>query len=419
MHQSPAAIAGDCYTPNRLLSVAQAQTQILHCTQPLTAVERTALRASLGRVLAHDVMVRMDVPSQRNSAMDGYAFRHIDTDVHAQLSVVDSVFAGHPSNRQLDIGQCVRIMTGAMLPDDADTVVMQEHVSREGDSITLQKLPKPGANVRHPGEDLRKGAVLLPAGRVINAADLGVLASQGIAEINVLRRPRVAFFSTGDELRSLGETLRDGDLYDSNRYTLYGLLAKLPVDMIDMGTIPDQPLAIRQAFADAAQLADVVITSGGASVGDADYVASILQAMGQVHFWKLAIKPGKPLAFGQLTERCLFFGLPGNPVAVMVTFLVFVRAALLRLRGQTVTDLPVYSAITRTPLKKAAGRQDYQRGICRVNAQGQWHVSSSGAQGSHILSSMSTANCLIVLPPDTTQVEVGECVNIIPFDTIL
>lgn len=406
-------------TGPHMLSVEEAQACILQAISPVSTCERVSLRQGLGRILATPVMARLDVPSHRNSAMDGYAFRHIDTDIHKAFHVAGVSMAGHPFHGTLDIGQCVRIMTGAVVPADADTVVMQEHVSREGDIITLQRIPPPGANVRHPGEDLCAGDVVLPAGRKLNAADLGLLASQGISEVDVLRHPRIAFFSTGDELKGIGESLQPGDVYDSNRYTLFGMLGKLDVDILDLGVIPDRQEAVGQAFAQASQLADVVITSGGVSVGDADYVTDTLRKTGTVEFWKIAVKPGKPLAFGKLNDRCLFFGLPGNPVSVMATFLLFARPAILKLRGEGVTKLPEYRAVCDTPLQKAPGRKDYQRGVCHLDEEGQWHVHSTGMQGSHILRSMSAANCFIVLPLLAGDVKAGEAVNIIPFHELL
>lgn len=402
-----------------MLSVEEAQACILQAISPVSTHERVSLRQGLGRVLATPVLARLDVPSHRNSAMDGYAFRHIDTDIHKAFHVAGVSLAGHPFLDTLDVGQCIRIMTGAVVPADADTVIMQEHVSRDGDIITLQRIPVPGANVRHPGEDLRAGEMVLPAGRKLNAADLGLLASQGISEINVLRQPRIAFFSTGDELKGIGETLQPGDVYDSNRYTLFGMLSKLDVDILDLGVIPDQQVAVEQAFAQASQLADVVITSGGVSVGDADYVTDTLRKSGTVDFWKIAVKPGKPLAFGKLNGRCLFLGLPGNPVSVMATFLLFARPAILKLRGESFTALPEYPAICDTPISKTPGRKDYQRGIYRMDGQGQWHVSTTGGQGSHILRSMSAANCFIVLPRLSGDLEAGAQVMVIPFTDLL
>lgn len=402
-----------------MLNVEEAQACILQAISPVSTRECVSLRQGFGRILATPVVARLDVPSHRNSAMDGYAFRHIDTDIYKVFHVAGISMAGHPFHGTLDVGQCIRIMTGAVVPADADTVVMQEHVSCEGDSIILQRIPQPGANVRHPGEDLCVGDTVLPAGRKLNAADLGLLASLGISEVDVLRRPRIAFFSTGDELKGIGESLQPGDVYDSNRYTLFGMLSKLDVGILDLGVIPDRQEAVEQAFAQASQLADVVITSGGVSVGDADYVTDTLRKTGKVDFWKIAVKPGKPLAFGKLNDRCLFFGLPGNPVSVMATFLLFARPAILKLRGEGVTKLPEYRAVCDTPLQKAPGRKDYQRGVCHLDEEGQWHVHSTGMQGSHILRSMSAANCFIVLPLLAGDVKAGETVNIIPFHELL
>lgn len=413
---------GSGSTEQRMLEVEKAQSCILQSIEPLVSTERVAIRQGLGRILASDVLASINIPTYRNSAMDGYTFCHTDIDGRNDkptLEIAGTSFAGHPFTGILEAHQCVRIMTGAVVPAGADTVVMQEHVSCENRQITLHRIPKPGANVRHPGEDLRAGTNILPAGRRLNAADLGLLASQGIGEVDVLRRPRVAFFSTGDELKSIGETLQAGDVYDSNRYTLYGMLHKLDVELLDMGVIPDQPQAVEQALRQASQLADVVLTSGGVSVGDADYVTDTLRKTGSVDFWKIAVKPGKPLAFGKLNQGCLFFGLPGNPVSVMVTFLLFARPAIMKLCGETSMALPEYPAICDAPIYKSPGRKEYQRGICHLDEQGQWRVSTTGGQGSHILSSMSLANCFIVLPLLNGGTEVGAQVNIIPFNDLL
>ncbi|MDD5394457.1 MAG: molybdopterin molybdotransferase MoeA [Thiothrix sp.] len=401
-----------------MLSLEQAQVRILDSIPVLQATERASLWQAQGRILAQTVTAPLDVPPHRNSAMDGYALRHADLASNQPLRVVGSSFAGHPFAGAVQAGECIRIMTGATVPEGADTVVMQEHVQRDGEHIQLSTLPKAGANVRHPGEDMRVGDTVLEAGRKLNAADLGLLASLGIGEVDVLRRPRVAFCSTGDELKSIGETLQPGDIYDSNRYTLYGLLQKLDVEIIDLGMIRDTPEAVEHAFQQASQSADVLITSGGVSVGEADHVAQTLQRLGQVNFWKIAVKPGKPLAFGTLGD-CFFFGLPGNPVAVMATFLLLVRPAILKMRGESVPLVPEYSAICDSKLKKAPGRKDYQRGICQRDTNGQWRVASTGGQGSHILRSMSQANCFIALPLEWGDVEAGTAVTIVPFEGLL
>jgi molybdopterin molybdotransferase len=262
------------------------------------------------------------------------------------------------------------------------------------------------------------GDQVLSRNRKLNAADLGLLASLGMSEVDVLRRPRVAFCSTGDELRAIGEPLAAGDIYDSNRYTLRGMLQQLDVDILDLGVVRDTPKAVEQAFSSAAQQADVLITSGGVSVGDADYVTATLEKLGEVSFWKMAMKPGKPLAHGRLGD-CLFFGLPGNPVSVMATFLLFVRPAILTLRGEPLATLPEYNATSTQALKKAAGRKEYQRGICAQDAQGHWQVTSTGVQESHLLRSMSQANCFIVLERETADLAAGSQVKIIPFAGLL
>jgi molybdopterin molybdotransferase len=404
--------------PPGILSVEQAQTHILGSVPVLQASESVTLWQAQGRILAETVCAPLDVPPHRNSAMDGYALRHADLATDKSLQVVGASFAGRPFAGNVQPGECVRIMTGAVVPDGADSVVMQENVQRDADGIRLTSRLKFSENVRHPGEDMRTGDTVLEPGRKLNAADLGLLASLGISDVKVLRRPRVAFCSTGDELKSIGEPLQPGDIYDSNRYTLYGLLQNLDVEIIDLGVVRDTPEAVEHAFQQAMQQADVFITSGGASVGEADYVTATLARLGQVNFWKIAMKPGKPLAFGTLGE-CLFFGLPGNPVAVMATFMLFVRPAILQLRGESLPTVPEYTALCTTPLKKAPGRKDYQRGICERDAHGQWQVRSTGGQGSHILRSMSQANCFIALPREAGNLEAGTAVTIIPFEGFL
>ncbi|MBD3618223.1 MAG: molybdopterin molybdotransferase MoeA [Chromatiales bacterium] len=405
----------DEYDPNSL-TVEQAQALIDRIVEPVSGRERVFLRAALDRVLATDVTAPFDVPPHRNSAMDGYAVRSADlpAEGEARLAVIGGSFAGRPFAGELAAGQAVRIMTGAVVPTGADTVVMQENVQRQGDTIILAPGQRAGDNVRHPGEDMQAGEVVLEAGRRLNAADIGLLASFGIAEIDVHRRPVVAFFSTGDELKGIGSRLGEGDIYDSNRYTLHALLERLPVIIRDMGVIPDDPAAVRAAFAEAAAHADVVITSGGVSVGDADYVKQTLDALGKVDFWKIAMKPGRPLAFGRLGEA-VFFGLPGNPVSVMATFILFARPALLKRAGAIPVPPLMLKARTQNRLKKRPGRKDYQRGILAQADDGTLAVDTTGLQGSHVLSSMSRANCFIALPRESGDVEAGEWVEVIPF----
>lgn len=404
--------------PAGTLTQEQAQQRILATLGAVQGTERVNLQQASGRVLAQTVTAGIEVPPHRNSAMDGYAVRHADLATSQTLQLIGSSFAGRPFSGSVKAGECVRIMTGAVVPEGTDSVVMQENVCCDAENVHIQALPQLGENVRYPGEDMQIGATVLEAGRKLNAADLGLLASLSIAEVDVLRRPRVAICSTGDELRAIGETLQAGDIYDSNRYTLRGLLQQLDVDIIDMGVVRDEPQAVEQAFQQASARADVFITSGGVSVGEADYVTDTLKRLGEVDFWKIAVKPGKPLAFGKL-GACHFFGLPGNPVSVMATFLLFVRPAILKLRGETVLPPPEYTATCTTSLRKAVGRKDYQRGICQRNNDGTWQVTSTGGQGSHILRSMSQANCFIALPLESGNVEAGTQVTIIPFEGLL
>lgn len=399
-----------------VLSVDEARQHILQEITPISAAQKVAIRTALGRILAEDVTSPVDVPSHTNSAMDGYAIKGTDlTNGIRQFDCIGTAYAGKPFLTKNQAGQCVRIMTGASIPTGTDTVIMQEHIKLlADDKIYILGEHRAGQNVRQAGEDIAKGSVILTLGHQILPADLGVLASLGIAELSVRCRPRVAFFSTGDELRSIGEVLNEGEIYDSNRYSLYGMLSRLGVEILDLGVIPDQPRAIRDAFHTAANNADIVITSGGVSVGEADYIKSVLAEFGTIKFWKIAMKPGRPLTFGHLGES-LFFGLPGNPVAVMVTFYQFVQPAIQYLAsGKTQLPLTLHASCTH-PLRKRPGRTEYLRGVLQQTPQGELQVSLTGHQGSGILSSMSQANCFIVLPEDYADVETGKRVPVQPF----
>ncbi len=398
-----------------MLRVEEAIARITSLIQPVEGFEQLALRSALGRVLAADITSPIDVPAYVNSAMDGYAVRADDLTESGEtrLTVIGTALAGQPFAGEVGAGDAVRIMTGAKLPAGADTVIMQEKTRREGDSVLIEGGQKKGQNVRHAGEDMARGEVVLTRGTRIDPAEIGLLASLGIPEVQVFRRLRVAFFSTGDELRSLGEPLGDGELYDSNRYTLHGMLSRLGADPIDMGVVRDRPDAIRAAFEQAAATADVLITSGGVSVGEADYVKQTLDTLGQVDFWKVAMKPGKPLACGQL-GRCLFFGLPGNPVSAMATFYQIVQPGLRRMAGETGNQPLRFTVPCAGNLKKRPGRADFQRGILEQGPNG-LVVRSTGSQGSHVLSSMSRANCFIVLPAESGDVESGTPVEVMPF----
>lgn len=404
----------DEYDP-QALTVVQAQARIKERTQPVAGIERVALREALGRVLAHDLVAPFAVPLFANSAMDGYAVRFADLQGRPErLEIIGEARAGHPFTGELVFGGCVRIMTGAVLPPGADTVVMQEQVTHDHNAVVFTAFPKPGQHIRHPGDDLKKGERVLAQGRRLNAADLGILAALGIAEIHVRRRPRAVLLSTGDELRGIGEPLMPGQIYDSNRHTLFALLTRAHVTITDLGLIPDDQHAVHKALSIAADLGDIVITSGGVSVGEADVVKQALTGLGEITFWKIAVKPGRPLAFGTL-GKALFFGLPGNPVSAMVTFALFVRPALTQLAGAPDEAPPRFKARTLSQLKKAPGRTDFQRGILHHDESGCW-VESTGLQGSHILTSMNKANCLIELPRESSDVEAGTEVSVIPFD---
>ena len=408
-----AASCADDYDPNSM-PVAKARELIARFLTPVSAVERLNIRAALGRVLAADVVSPLDVPSHDNSAMDGYAVRYADLGREGEttLKIAGSSFAGVPFRGSVKPGECVRIMTGGVVPPNTDTIVMQEHVQASGDTVRIGSGHKQGQNLRRAGEDLKTGQVALKRGMLLRPAEIGLIASLGIGEVAVFRKLRVAFFSTGDELRSIGTTLDAGQIYDSNRYTIHGMLTRLGCDVIDMGVVADDPGLLEQAFADAAQCADVVITSGGVSVGEADFVKDLLERLGEVVFWKIAMKPGRPLAYGRI-GNAHFFGLPGNPVSVMVTFYQFVRDALWQLSGRDpVPALPSFKVPCTSNLKKAPGRTEFQRGVLSQDAGGNWSVKVTGEQGSGILRSMTEANCFIILPETQGNVAAGTMVEV-------
>ena len=423
------------YDPN-LLPVAQAQDFINRLVPRVQAVESLALRSALGRVLARDVVSPIAVPAHDNSAMDGYALRSAEllTGTDTLISVAGTALAGGLFNAEVLPGQGVRIMTGAVMPAGLDTVVPQEFTRSEPDGRI--RIPagtvRAGDNRRLAGEDLALDEVALHAGRILTPADLGLLASLGRAEVPVFRRLRVAFFSTGDELRSIGEPLDIGCVYDSNRYTIWGMLTRLGVEVIDLGVVRDEPAALALAFSQAAACSDAVITSGGVSVGEADHTKRIMAELGEVLFWKIAMRPGRPMAIGRIgagpgagtgagpgPQPAMLFGLPGNPVAVMVTFYAFVRQALLAMSGATPQPLPLLRAVSESALRKKPGRTEYQRGIVSVGADGRQTVRITGAQGSGILRSMSQANGMVVLHHGQSDVAAGELVDVVPFDGLI
>lgn len=412
------------------LPVASAQAIVRGWVRPVATVERVALRASLDRVLAENVVSPIDVPAHDNAAMDGYAFdgAALPGDGELSLEVAGQALAGHPFTGRPAPGKCIRIMTGAPLPAGCDTVVPQEAVTRVDERVVFDAARiERGANCRRAGEDLARGRAALTAGRIMRAADIGLLASLGIAEVAVRRQLRVAFFSTGDELRSVGQALGESGVYDSNRYTLHAMLTRLNVEALDLGIVRDEPASLEAAFRSAAESADVVLSSGGVSVGEADFTRRMFESLGDVAFWQLAMRPGRPLAFGRLwphgkdtgTPPALYFGLPGNPVAVMATFYQIVREALLAMSGATANPPLRFSAIAAAPIKKRAGRTEFQRGIATREADGNWHVTPTRSQGSGVLSSMSDANCFIMLAHEQGDIPAGECVDIMPFDGLI
>ena len=409
------------------LPVAQAQEFIGRFVTRVQTVEQVALRSALGRVLASDIVSHIDVPSHDNSAMDGYALRgsELTRDEPTRLRLAGSGLAGQQFAGTAAAGQCVRIMTGAVMPDGLDTVVPQEFTTVEGEHVVIPAgAVRTGDNRRLRGEDLARGQAALSSGKLLRPADLGLLASLGQAEVPVWRKLRVAFFSTGDELRSIGEPLDAGCVYDSNRYTIYGMLQRLGVEMLDLGVVRDDPVALQAAFRTAADSADAIITSGGVSVGEADYTKQVMQQLGDVAFWKIAMRPGRPMAFGRIaaagpdSKSAVLFGLPGNPVAVMVTFYAFVRDALLAMSGASAQPLPLLRARTAGAIRKKPGRTEYQRGIVERDGD-DWQVRITGSQGSGILRSMSEANGLVVLHHEQGSVSSGDRVDVLPFEGLL
>lgn len=398
------------------LTVTQAREHILDAVSPLPGSESVPLREALGRVLAEPLRAEINVPPHANSAMDGYAACSADLEGHSEviLKPTGTSRAGAPFEGSVGKGECVRIMTGAVLPRGADCVVMQEHVTLREDGILMQGGQAAGQNIRRPGEDIAKGRIALNAGKRLGAADIGLAASLGIAECPVKPRIKVAFCPTGDELRAPGEELQAGQIYDSNRYTLYSMLKKFGADIVELDTVADTPEAVRAMFDEASARADVLITAGGVSVGDTDYVKQILEERGQVNFWRVLMKPGHPLAFG-MVDNTRFFGLPGNPVSVMVTFTQFVLPALQVMQGEKYTPPLRIRLRCISDLHKKPGRMDFQRGIIENAGMNELQVRSSGSQGSGVLSSMSQANCFIVLPAESSGTYAGDIVDVEPF----
>src|SRR5881396_3105288 len=395
------------YDPDAL-PVAKANEVIRSFINPVSGVEKPRVRAALGRVLAKDVVSPINVPSHDNSAMDGYAVRNDDlgTGEPVTLTEIGTAYAGREFTGEVKRGECVRVMTGAVMPKNTDTVVIQEAVTANGKRITIPPGQEPGQNRRVAGEDLRKGRPALHAGRMLRPADIGLIASLGIGEVSVRRKLKVAFFSTGDELVSVGRKLKPGEVYDSNRYTLWGMLQRLGCEVIDLGVVRDDPKKLETAFRTAAAVADAVVTSGGVSVGEADFTKQMMAKLGEVVFWKIAMRPGRPMAFGRIRahgKSAYLFGVPG---------------ALLMMMGRNDIDLPLLRAKSETAMRKKPGRTEYQRGILELKS-GEWSVRLTGAQGSGILRSMSEANCFVVLGHEQGTVKVGDYVEVMVMDGLV
>jgi len=408
------------YDP-QALSADMVNSFLAQLVEPVTEVEALDIFNALGRVLAADLISPISVPPHDNSAMDGFAFdgAQLSADAPLSLKVIGTALAGKAWRGSVQLGECVKIMTGAIMPAGLDTVVPQEFTSVVGDLVTIPaKLLQAGDNRRHQGEDLMQGQPALQKGELLTPAALGLVASLGISRVPVLRRLKVAYFSTGDEILSLGEPPREGAVYDSNRYTVFGLLTRLGCEVIDMGVVRDQPAALEAAFVQAAAQADAIITSGGVSVGEADYTKAMMKQLGDVAFWKIAMRPGRPMAVGRILnpKPTVLFGLPGNPVAVMVTFLAFVRPALLQMMGCSHSALPLLRARSLEAIRKKPGRTEYQRGIVSTAPDGSLQVATTGNQGSGVLSSMVRANGLIVLHHAQGNVALGDDVSVMMFD---
>ncbi len=418
------------YDP-QALSASAVNSFLARMVEPVTQNESVALFDALGRVLAQDVVSPVNVPPHDNSAMDGFAFdgAQLATGQALALRLVGTAFAGKAWRGQMGAGECVKIMTGAVMPTGLDTVVPQEMVVVDG---TMVSVPagriQPGDNRRATGEDIRLGQSALRAGELVTPAALGLVASLGLKQLKVWRRLKVAYFSTGDEILSLGEAPREGAVYDSNRYTVYGLLTRMGVQMVDMGVVHDEPVLLEAAFTQAAAQADAIITSGGVSVGEADHTRAMMKKLagnsGGVAFWRIAMRPGRPMAVGRIArpgggQAAVLFGLPGNPVAVMVTFLAFVRPALLQMMGARDLPLPLLKAESQEAIRKKPGRTEYQRGIVSTGPSGALQVKITGNQGSGVLSSMTQANGLIVLHHAQGNVAPGDAVDVMMFDGVI
>ena len=400
-----------------MISVRDGQAQILARIGAPLAAELVPVTRALGRVLSEDFTAPFDVPPADNSAVDGYAVGSADIPVRGtrDLLVVADLAAGSVFDRTLGEGEALRIMTGAPMPAGADTVYPQEVVQREGDRVRVGPIDK-GVNVRRAAEDVAQGQTVVEAGTVLRPQEIGLMTSLGAWQLSVRRRPRVALMSTGDEVAEPGTPRRAGQIYDANRFTLRGAIEQSGGDVMDLGIVPDVRDTLRAALHDAARAADIVVTSGGVSVGVYDLVKDVLQELGALDFWQVAMQPGRPVAVGRI-GHALFFGLPGNPVASLLSFMLFVRPALYKLAGRRRLFPATWQARALEPMRKKTGRTEYKRGIVAFR-DGQWEVCTTGPQGSGILFSMVAGNCFVVLEETRADVAAGELVTVEPFDTL-
>ena len=430
---NPILLTGSLHVDEARKAIANLVEELLkeaNAIQDSKNIETVTLDQAINRILAKDLLSPINVPAADNSAMDGFAFdgKCLDTkDAEITLRVIGTAFAGKPYEGAIGQGECLKIMTGALMPSACDTVIPQEFTTAKDDHLIAfnQNQLKRGENRRLCGEDLQEGKPAISAGRLLRPSDLGLAASLGISTLQVHRRLKVAILSSGDELCTLDQALGAGKIYDSNRYSLTGLLNRLNLEIMDCGIVRDDPASLKEAFIKAVGQADVLISSGGVSVGEADFTKQIMQELGDVGFWKIAMRPGRPMAFGTLkavpgkSSSTLFFGLPGNPVAVMVTFYQFVRAALLQLNGASQTEPPLMQAISEEPIRKRPGRTEFQRAILGRNAEGRPTVKITGSQGAGILRSMSEANCFVILGHDQGNIAAGDWVDVALFDGLL
>ncbi len=409
---------GCCDAPG-LMPLEQALEKMLDSVKPIETTLQLPLADAIGFVLAEDILSPINVPPFDNSAMDGYAVRISELSTNQPLPIAGKSFAGQPFQGEWPAMSCVRIMTGAQIPTGCDAVIMQEQATVTDEGVVFNTTQvKPNNNIRPTGDDIHQNDIVLTKGARLTARDIPMIATLGVSQVTVFRKPKVAFFSTGDELKPLGSELKPGEIYDSNRYGIKPLIRNFGCEPIDLGIIPDCPQTLKETFEKASELADVVVTSGGVSVGEADYTKDILNEVGQIGFWKLAVKPGKPFAFGSL-NNAWFCGLPGNPVSAVLTMYVLVQPMLAKLAGHTQWKAPEsIPAVTRTAFKKVPGRTDYQRGIYSIE-DGQFVVETTGNQSSGAFRSMSLANCFVVLERERGRVEAGETVNIQLFNATL